>query len=51
MTINFFHPRLSLLIWIRDPMGKLRIRDKNPGSATLVQGVDNKLGQFLDHGI
>jgi hypothetical protein len=36
-TTNFFHPSLLLLFWIRDPgWVKIRIRDKHPGSATLV---------------
>jgi hypothetical protein len=42
MTTHFFHPSLLLLFLdpgseIRDPgWVKIRIRDKNPGSATLV---------------
>ncbi len=42
MTLHFFHPSLLLLFLdpgseIRDPgWVKIRIRDKHPGSATLV---------------
>jgi hypothetical protein len=37
MTTNFFHPSRCCCFWIRDPgWVKIRIRDKHPGSATLI---------------
>jgi hypothetical protein len=37
LTINFFTPLFCCCFWIRDPEWvKIRIRDKHPGSATLV---------------
>jgi hypothetical protein len=42
MTTNFFSP--SLLLLFLDPgsgMGKIRIRDKHPGSATLAGSSSN----------
>ncbi len=49
MTINFFHPCLSLLFLdpgseIRDPgWVKIRIRDKHPGSAPLLIEMNEKV--------
>jgi hypothetical protein len=51
MTTIFFHPSLLLLFLdsvseIRDPGWlKIRIRDKHPGSATLVFNFNNKGSQ------
>jgi hypothetical protein len=39
MTTDFFLPPLCCYFWIRDGK-KIRIRDKHPGSATLVMLID-----------